>query len=123
MGENFHDKLKRLINEYILLGYGKSGAFPRHELYGMISQVQRALVSIMLNYVEGFARTRKKLILSFYETAYGSLQESGYIFYLSCRLKYISPAEYIELYNRKEEIAKMLWSTIAGLRKEVKDLD
>lgn len=123
MDEKFHDKLKRLINEYILLGYDKAGAFPRHELYGMISQVQRALVSIMLNYVEGFARTRKKLILSFYETAYGSLQESGYIFYLGCRLKYINPADYLELYNRKEEIAKMLWSTIAGLRKEVKDLD
>lgn len=75
-------------------------------------------MSVMLNYVEGYARTRKKVMLNFYETAYGSLQESIYIFYLAVRLNYIKIEEYNQLFGFKEEIGKMLWSTLKGLRED-----
>lgn len=115
---SFHERLKELINEYILLGYKISKKFPKEELYGMTSQCRRALLSVMLNYVEGYARTRKKVMLNFYETAYGSLQESIYVFYLAVRLNYIKVEEYNQLFEFKEEISKMLWSTLEGLRKD-----
>lgn len=75
-------------------------------------------MSIMLNYLEGYARTRKKVMLNFYEISYGSLQESIYIFYLAVRLDYIKIEEYNQLFEFKEEISKMLWATSEGLRKE-----
>jgi len=116
--KSFHDRLKELINEYILLGHKISKKFPREELYGMTSQCRRALLSIMLNYVEGYARTKKKVMLNFYETSFGSLQESIYIFYLAVRLNYIEIEEYNRLFKSKEEISKMLWSTLEGLRRD-----
>jgi len=121
MQEGFHEKLKRLINEYILLGYQIAEKFPKTERYGMWSQVTRALLSVMLNYIEGFGRTKKKVLLNFYEISFGSLKESIYIFYLANKLHYITEQDYESLYIRKEEIAKMLWSTLIGLRREVKD--
>lgn len=117
-GETFHKRLKQLIVDYILLGYEISKKFPADERFGMTSQVRRALVSILLNYVEGYARTKKAVTLNLYETSYGSLQESICVFYLACKLYYITPQEYIRFFHLKEEIAKMEWKTIEGLREE-----
>ena len=58
-------------------------------------------------------------MLNFYEISYGSLQESITTFYLACQLKYISKEDYLKLFNKKEKIAKMLWTTINNLEKEV----
>jgi four helix bundle protein len=120
-GDYFHDRLKRLITEYILLGYKVSKVFPSDERFGLTSQCRRALLSVMFNYVEGYARSRPKQLLNFYETSYGSLQESITAFYFATQFKYISKENYIKLYDYKEEIAKMLWKTIEGLRKDIKE--
>lgn len=118
VGKSFHQELKECIHEYILLGYKTFAKFPKAELFGMTSQARRALVSIMLNYVEGYARSKKKVMLNFYETSYGSLQESIYVFFLASELHYISTEEYAPLFKLKERIAAMLWGTIDGLRKD-----
>ena len=117
----FHGRLKDLITKYILLGYKISAKFPADERFGLTSQCRRALLSVMFNYVEGYARSRSKQLLNFYETSYGSLQESITAFYFSVQFKYIDKENYIKLYNFKEEIAKMLWKTIEGLRKDIDD--
>lgn len=113
----FHKRLKELIIDYILLGYEILNKFPADERFAMSSQARRALVSILLNYVEGYARAKKAVTLNLYEISYGSLQESICVFYLACKLYYITPQEYLRLFNAKEEIAKMEWKTIEGLRK------
>ncbi len=118
--KKFHKELKETINEYILLGYKLSKKFPKEELYGMRSQGTRALLSVMLNYVEGFGRTRKTVMINMYEISYGSLKESIYVFYLACQLKYINTKEYMELFEIKEKIGRMLWKTIEGVRNDVK---
>jgi len=119
-GEDYHDKLRRLIVEYIALGYKALKKFPDDEKYGMISQCKRASVSVLLNYLEGFARVKKKVVINFYEISYGSLQETIGIFYLAVFLKFISTDEYKELFKLKEEIARMLWSTLEGIKEENK---
>ncbi|MBI2436832.1 MAG: four helix bundle protein [Candidatus Magasanikbacteria bacterium] len=116
--ERYHNRLKKLIEEYITIGYSVVKKFPLDEKYGMTSQVKRAMISIMLNYVEGFARSKKKVMLNFYEISYGSLQESITIFYFATKFLFITTTEYMQLYKIKEEIAKMLWSSIEGLRKD-----
>lgn len=57
-------------------------------------------------------------MLNFYEISYGSLQESITVFYFATKFKYITATDYIKLYSIKEEIAKMLWASIEGLRKD-----
>mgnify|MGYP001617780568 CR=1 FL=1 len=119
--EEFHKRLKLLINAYILLGYKITENFPKHELYGMTSHARRALLSIMLNYVEGYGRSKKGFVLQFYEFSFGSLKESIYVFYLALQLKHIALQEYEKLFTYKEEIAKMMWKTINGLRQDIKE--
>ena len=59
-------------------------------------------------------------MLNFYETSYGSLQESITIFYFATKLLYITPSQYQKLFDMKEEIAKMLWKSIEGLGHDCK---
>src|SRR3989338_5300261 len=118
--EDFHDKLRRLIIEYILFGYKILKKFPKDELYGMTSQCRRALVSIFLNYVEGFSRISKGVMRNAYEMSYGSLQESIGVFFLATHLRFITKDDYLGLFHRKEEIGKMLWKTIERIKNEPK---
>lgn len=59
ISDGFHKKLHFLIISYILIGYKTTKRFPDDERFGMISQAKRALVSILLNYIEGYARSKK----------------------------------------------------------------
>ena len=115
----FHKRLKWLIVQYILQGYKILKKFPKEERYEITSQGRRALVSILLNYVEGYARSKKKVMLNSYEISYGSLQEANCVFFLGVQLGYMSKEDYLKLFKIKEEIAKIEWSTIEGLRTEV----
>ena len=55
MGDgNFHDKLKIKMDSYVYLVYRLTKQFPRDELYGIVSQLRRAALSVILNYIEGF---------------------------------------------------------------------
>lgn len=117
--EQFHDVLKRKINHYIHLGYKLSREFPKEELYGVTSQFRRAIISVMLNYVEGYARQRGKVYLSFLETAYGSLKESMYLLEFAVDEKYIVESEYREVVSVGEEIGAMMWRTMEPLRKQI----
>lgn len=78
----YHDKLKIYIHEYIKLIYRVTNEFPKHELYGVVSQFRRVGVSVMLNYVEGFGRRKgeeSKVYKNFIEISYGSLRETKYL--------------------------------------------
>ena len=79
----FYTKLKRNTHRFVMLTYDYTEQFPRSELYGTISQFRRAAISIMLNYVEGYARFKPKVKLNFFETAYGSARECKYLLFLA----------------------------------------
>ena len=117
--EKFHDRLKKIIHQYVLLTYTSTKKYPNDERYGLTSQDRRAAVSVMLNYVEGYARIKIAVMLNFYETAYGSLKESIYARFLAMNLGYITKKEYNESLVLKDEIGAMLYTTIEGIRKNI----
>jgi len=49
--------------------------FPRDELFGLVSQMRRAAVSVTSNIAEGFSRRSLKEKVQFYSMASGSLTE------------------------------------------------
>jgi four helix bundle protein len=49
--------------------------FPKEEVYGLTSQIRRAVVSIPSNIAEGDGRESKKEFSQFLSIAYGSLRE------------------------------------------------
>lgn len=116
---NFHEQLKNKIDEYIHFVYKISRAFPKDELYGATSQLRGAALSIMLNYIEGFARRKKKVYLNFLETSYGSLKETKYLLHFSLKERYLSSEDYQKAIKIAEEIGAMLWKTIELLEKKI----
>ncbi len=119
MEGKFHDKLKQKIHKYVTYCYKIVEKFPKDERFGVISQLRRASFSIMLNYVEGYARRRDKVKLNFYEISHGSSQECRYIIYFAFTQNWITDKEYREGLSMIDEIGKMLWSTINLLDKKI----
>lgn len=108
----YHVELKSLMDEYINLVYLHTKRFPKDEVFGMTSQLRRAALSIMLNYVEGYARRRKLVLVNFLEIAYGSLKESRYIVYLAEKQAYISKPEWKVLDQKADRIGRLLWGIL-----------
>ena len=97
------------------LVYAVTKKFPKEELYGIISQLRRSSLSIMLNYIEGYARCRDKVHRNFLEISYGSLKESEYLLKFSVREKFLTSDEYEKLVKLADEIGAMIWMTIKNL--------
>jgi len=114
-----HDILLEKADELAWMTYKLTKRFPRSELFGIISQIRRAVLSIPLNIIEGFARYSLGDHCRFLEIAYGSLKETKYLLYFSLREEYITQKEYEDTINLAEEVGKMLWKKIQTLRKKV----
>jgi len=81
--ETFHNVLKSKMDCYAHLVYKLTKDFPKDEMYGVTSQIRRAAVSVILNYIEGYARGGEKAHRNFLEISYGSLKESKYLLHFA----------------------------------------
>lgn len=111
----FHAKLKNLMDKYAHFIYDITQNFPSEEKFGIVSQMRRSALSIILNYIEGYARKKKLVMQNFFETSYGSLKESKYLLYFSYKRKYISKTVYENGLEMAEEIGKMIWGILEKL--------
>lgn len=115
----FHDILKIKADNFAFEVYKITKQFPRDEIYGIISQLRRAALSVVLNYIEGYARVGDKSYKNFLQMSYGSLKESKYLLYFSQREKYIDKKEYEVIIKLADELGAMLWTTISGIKEKV----
>lgn len=106
------------MDSFVFGVYAASKKFPRDEMFGITSQLRRSALSIMLNYIEGYARVGDKQFINFLNISYGSLKEVKYLLYFSQREGYMKNDEYQKLINLSEEIGAMLWKTIIGLKRK-----
>jgi four helix bundle protein len=97
--------------------YELTKRFPRSETYGLISQLQRAAVSVPSNIAEGRARQHSGEFLQHISIAYGSLAEVETLTQIAARLKYISDQQAEEVLGKTAEIGRML----NGLRNSIKE--
>lgn len=91
--------------------------FPKEEVYGITSQIRRAIVSVSNNIVEGTGKFSDKDFANFLQTALGSCQESEYLIMLSYQLKFIDKKNYDTMNAQIGEVKAMLISLIKKLRK------
>jgi four helix bundle protein len=108
----FHAELKRKMDELVHNVYRVTRDFPRDELYGSTSQLRRATLSVILNYIEGYARQRDAVLKNFLQISYGSLKESRYLIEFSCTEGFLSINDRDCLLATADEIGAMLWTTI-----------
>jgi four helix bundle protein len=95
--------------------YRLTKKFPKNEIYGLSSQLQRAAVSIPANIAEGRQRQHKKEFIQHLSIAYGSLAELETHFQIAARLEYIDENRLSDMLNKTSKIGKM----INGLRKSL----
>lgn len=62
-------------HKLVLVIYSATDNFPRKEVFGLVSQMRRCVVSITSNIAEGFSRNTNKDKYQFYSMAQGSLTE------------------------------------------------
>lgn len=115
--------LKIKIHEFVKLVYKVTEKFPKSELYGSTNQVRRAALSIMLNFLEGYARFKPKVKLNAFETSYGSNRECRYIIFFALEMGWINTEEYNLLFGLSDDIGAMLYKIISGLQKEIGEIE
>ena len=88
--------------------YGLTKLLPAEEKYGLISQIQRATVSVSSNIAEGASRQSSKDQGHFYQTAYASLMEVLCQLTLCLDLEYINEINYNSIRDSINMIAYQL---------------
>lgn len=119
MGRDFKKiKAFQKADDLAIAVYKASKLLPKEEMYGLTSQLKRAVVSVAANIVEGSARNHSKEYLQFLYIAKGSLAEVSYYLHLLKRLEYL-PAEMIEsLQEEENETIKVLQGLINYMERE-----
>lgn len=114
--KQFHEELRELMDGYANKVYDATKNFPKDELFGVTSQLRRSALSVVLNYIEGYARQRNKILKHFLEISYGSLKESKYLIHFSYKRGYLRGSDHKALLEMSERIGKMLWGIISKLK-------
>lgn len=96
--------------------YRTTEAFPKDEIYGLISQIRRAAVSIPSNIAEGNSRRSKPDYLQFLKIARGSCAEIETQLIISKNLGFLNEDDYLKLNQQIIEISKMLNGLINSLQ-------
>jgi len=98
----------------VISTYSLTRSFPKSEVYGLASQMQRAAVSIPSNIAEGHALKQTQAYVRHLAIASGSLAELQTQLEIARRLGYLN-AEQIAIIEEAREVGRML----AGLRKSL----
>lgn len=96
--------------------YKLSGKYPREEVYGLVSQMRRAGVSVCCNIAEGAARQTKTEFKQYLYMARGSLSELETQIAISLRLGFLEAQETGELFALSERIGQMITGLIRKLK-------
>ena len=101
-------KVWEKAHQLALALYPVTASFPRQEVYGLASQIRRAVSSIPSNIAEGCGRDGDREFARFCIIARGSASELEYQLLLARDLKLIQPEDYEELSAQTVEIKRML---------------
>jgi len=95
--------------------YDESRGFPKEELYGLVSQMRRAVVSVPSNIAEGKGRLTNRDRAHFYYQARGSLLELETQVLIAKRLGYIAAERADDLIELAAELGRMLNALIRSI--------
>jgi four helix bundle protein len=98
---------------FVLSIYKMTRSFPDYELFGLVSQLRRAAVSVPANIAEGFKRKGKADKLRFFNISQASLEESRYYLILANDLEY---ADTLDLSADLDEVSRMLDAYMRSMR-------
>lgn len=92
----------------VKLVYVSLHGFPKDEMFGLLSQIKRSVISIPSNIAEGSGRNHRKDTLQFFFIARGSAYELETQLYLSFDLGFLSKELLDGLLSQLEIVRKLL---------------
>lgn len=100
--------------------YRLSKNFPKDETFCLTAQLRRAVLSVPLNIIEGYARSAPKSYRQFLDIAYGSLKETKYLLYFAFSEGYLEEKDYKEVIKLADEVGRILWSLKESIKAKIK---
>lgn len=97
-----------LAKRLVISTYAATKSFPAAEKFGLVSQLQRAAVSVASNLAEGCSRESRKDQAHFSQIAYGSLMEVICQLLIAKELGYIANEQLTMLRAEIERIANKI---------------
>ena len=106
----------KACHELALEVYQATTAWPRSELYGLISQARRAAYSAPANIAEGSAKYGHREFRRYLGISIGSLAELSYTLRFVRDRKMVSPAEFERLEAMRVRAGKLTWLLYRSLK-------
>jgi four helix bundle protein len=114
--KDFHDlHVWQKAHQLTLDVYRLTASFPRHELYGLTTQLRRSSSSIGANLAEGCGRNGDAELARFCSIAMGSASELDYHLLLAKDLNLIKGTDYTQLTQQTTEVKRMLTGLLQKL--------
>ena len=98
--------------------YRITSDFPKSELYGLVSQMRRASISIISNIAEGCGRDSLKEFIQFLKVSFGSVRELESQFYAALDVGFVDEKNFDEIMEKLDMLSKKIWNYIRYLKKE-----
>ena len=98
----------QLSKKFVIKIYSVTRKFPSSEKYGLVSQINRAAVSIASNLAEGTSRTSTRDQAHFSQIAFSSLMEVLCQVNISYELGFIERDEFMSIRKFAEEISNKI---------------
>ncbi|MBM4430545.1 MAG: four helix bundle protein [Chloroflexi bacterium] len=99
--------------------YRVTARFPKSEIYGLTSQMRRAVVSVAANIAEGAARQYMKEYQQFLYMAKASLAELSYHIHLAHRLGLMSDADHNRLDTLRSDAGRPLQGLLEWAERQI----
>ncbi len=106
------DIYKRSSKEMVKEVYKITDKYPNQEMYNVVSQLRRSVLSIPLNIAEGYGRQSKEDFKRFLKISLGSSNEVEALLEISKELGYINENEYKMMSRENEEVGKMIYAMV-----------
>src|SRR5437016_9394759 len=119
--KSFRDlRVWQLAMELVEVVYRLTRSFPKSEIYGLASQIQRAAVSVPSNIAEGHTRESTKEYLNHLSIAQASLAELETQLEIAVRLKYVSLGDSQPIVAHVGSLRRQLYALRNALLKGLK---
>jgi four helix bundle protein len=109
--------------DFVVEIYRISGVFPREEMYGLTSQIRRAVISVPSNIAEGQSRAGSRDFIRHLKIAQGSLSEVETQLIIAGRLAYIGELQFAALLKSANEVRRLVRGLTQAIERRSVELD
>lgn len=106
-------------HKIVLSVYKITSNFPKNEVYGLVDQMRRCVVSITSNIAEGFSRYSYKEKLQFFRMANGSLTELQNQLIIAKDVGFLETKMFKSIFEKTMIVLKMINGLIRSTKKNI----